>query len=330
MKKYSDDIIQQIIDNVDILEYISRFVELEKHGKEYFGQCPFHREDTPSFSVSPDKKIFCCFGCGAKSSVIDFVMLWNKLSFNKAVELLLQGAENIDVDAPRSRVIEFLKCANKVCEISRCRFADREILPNDIMNKFKKDNIREWISEDISQEVMDKYQVRYDTRANRIVFPIFDIDGNIINVKGRTLYHNYKELGLTKYIYYYPLQTLDFLYGYYQKKDICAERKEVIVFEGSKSVLKLESWNIHNAMSLETSKVNETQINLLLRLKCDIVFALDNGVSREKLKNEITKLKRFTNVYWIEDKHKILKPKDAPCDQGMFNFLQLYEERMKL
>jgi DNA primase len=329
MKKYSDEVIQQIVDKVDILEYIGKFVELEQHGKDYIGRCPFHNEDTPSFSVNPDKKIFFCFGCGVGNSIIDFVMMQKNIKFNQAVELLIGMVDGININQRTSKTIEFLKYVNRMNN-KKCSSVEREIFSPSVMDKFTKSNIKEWIAEEISQDVMDRYDVRYDQRANRIVFPIYDIDGNIINVKGRTLYYNYKDLGLPKYIYYYPLHTLDFLYGFWQNKQSAIDKKEVIVFEGSKSVMKLESWGIKNVMSLETSRVNDSQINILLSLKCDIVFALDKGVALDKISKEVTKLKRFTKVYWIEDNHKILKHKDAPCDQGLFNFLQLYEERIRL
>jgi DNA primase len=330
MSKYSDEVIEQILESVDILEYIGKYVELKQHGKDYFGTCPFHSEETASFTVNTTKKLFFCFGCGAGSSVIDFAMKFHKISFIEAIELFVGKSGSVDVSHPQSQILSFLKKMNKLQD-KRLYVQDRDILPQDIMNKYRKDNITEWTSEDISQEVLDKYDVRYDDRGNRIVFPMYDNQGQIVNIKGRTLYPQFKEMGISKYIYYYPLHNLDFLYGMSHKKNVIQEKNEVIIFEGSKSVWKLESWNIHNAVSLETSRINDHQIKLLLSLKCNIVIALDKGLDvPTALQKEIKKLRKFTNVSWICDTQDILQIKDAPCDQGLFNFLQLYEERIKI
>jgi len=329
MKKYSDEVIEQIVEKVDILDFISQYIELKQHGKDYFGVCIFHAETDASFSVCPSKGMWFCFGCGKGGNVIQFVQEYKKWSFNKAVEYFINVIGGIKIIEEKSETIKFLKQMNKLTKSHR-NTTEREILPSNIMDKYQKADIQEWIKEEISQEVMDKYLVRYDDRSNRIVFPIWDNKGNIINIKGRTLYENFKELGIKKYLYFYPLNRLDFLYGLYQKKDTIKEMNEVIIFEGSKSVYKLESWNINNAVSLETNRINEYQIDILLALKCPIVLALDKGVDLENIKKDILPLKKFTDISVIYDENNLLEDKDSPVDKGLFTFLQLYEERIKI
>ena len=87
---FSEDYLQELVDKNDIVEYISRSVHLKRAGSTYKGLCPFHKEKTPSFSVSPDKQLFYCFGCGKGGTVINFAMQQENLDFVEAVKLLAE------------------------------------------------------------------------------------------------------------------------------------------------------------------------------------------------------------------------------------------------
>ena len=326
--KYPRELIKEIIAKIDLVEYIKQYVELKQRGKDYFGICPFHEDSDPSFSVSPEKNIWYCFGCGTGSTIIDFVMKYHKVKFPKAVEMLLDYLK-LDVNniKEEANIISFLKQFTYKKDLTQ---VEHEILPPDIMSKYIKKPIKEWLDEGIKQEVMDKYQVRYDKNANRAVFPIYDRYGNIINIKGRTLYPNYKDLGIPKYIYYYPLGCNDFLYGLSFKEDKIKELNEVIIVEGSKSVWKLEGWGVENVLSLETNRINEYQLRLLLELKCNVTVALDKGVLMKQIKKDFSKLCKFTNVYVMYDTEGLLEDKDAPCDKGKEVWDRLYSNKIKL
>ena len=94
--RIAEEKINQIRQSVDIVELISEYVQLKKQGRNYFGLCPFHGESTPSFSVSPDKQIFHCFGCGAGGNVFSFLMELEGISFQEAAIKLAEKA-NIDL-----------------------------------------------------------------------------------------------------------------------------------------------------------------------------------------------------------------------------------------
>lgn len=204
------------------------------------------------------------------------------------------------------------------------------ILPKDIMNKYVKADIKEWISEGINPIIIDSFDVRYDYKANNIVFPIHDVSGNIINVKARTLYKDYKLLGVPKYRYYYPLGCLDFLFGLYQNKKSIKMSKEVIIVEGAKSVMKLMSYGFDNCCSLETNCITNEQIPLILSLKKDVVLAFDKDVPKSKIIKEGKKLSMFTNVYYIYDDKNLLDDKDSPCDKGFDIWLELYNNKKRI
>lgn len=88
MVRYSDELIEDIKSKNDIIDIISQYVVLKRSGRSYFGLCPFHNEKSPSFSVSPDKQIFHCFGCGVGGDVFRFVSKIENISFREAVETL--------------------------------------------------------------------------------------------------------------------------------------------------------------------------------------------------------------------------------------------------
>ena len=82
MVRYSDDIIEEIINSNDIVDVVSQYVTLKRSGRNFLGLCPFHKEKTPSFSVSPDRQIFHCFGCGIGGNVIHFISKIENINFN--------------------------------------------------------------------------------------------------------------------------------------------------------------------------------------------------------------------------------------------------------
>lgn len=90
--RYSDEILNEVRDNNDIVEVISQYVHLKRSGRNYFGLCPFHNEKSPSFSVSPDKQIFHCFGCGVGGNVITFLTKIEGISFREAIINLAERA----------------------------------------------------------------------------------------------------------------------------------------------------------------------------------------------------------------------------------------------
>ena len=93
--------IQQILSRIDILEVVGQFVRLKKRGANYLGLCPFHNEKTPSFTVSPSKEIFKCFGCGKSGNTISFVMEHEKLSYVEALRWLA-NKYNVEIEETES------------------------------------------------------------------------------------------------------------------------------------------------------------------------------------------------------------------------------------
>lgn len=323
------ELIDKIIEEIDISEYIENYVDLKSKGRELFGHCPFHQERTPSFSVTLEKKRFYCFGCGKGGTVLDFVRLYDGISYSEAVSKLAELVGIDTEDICKSETVDYFKYANRQCyELPPVK---HRVLDKGILNKYKKCVIEQWVDEGISAEILDKYDIRFDEVSRRIVYPVYDNNGNLINIKGRTIYEDFKEKGIPKYINYYQVGVLDYFQCLNFKRKIVKERQEIIVVEGIKSVMKLESFGYENAVSSETSKLNDYQIRILLELKCDIIIAFDNDVCLDKILNNISLLKRFTNVYVIYDKDNLLggrENKNSPADMGKEVWEELYRNKM--
>ncbi|CAB1251508.1 DNA primase [Ruminococcaceae bacterium BL-6] len=328
MDKFSDEVIDTV-SKIDLVKYVSQYVTLEQKGVLYVGLCPFHKEDTPSFTIYPETNSFYCWGCGAAGTIIDFVRRYYHYGFNAAIQYLLNYS-NIDPNSihEKPKILAFLR--KYVKKQKRKILIPHVILPDDIMNQYEQVPIFTWLAEGITQDAIDKYQVRYNPEDNSIVFPIWDNNGNIIAIKRRTLYKNYKELGIPKYQYYQKIGALDFLYGLNFNRKYIEEKNEVICYESEKSVMKADGFGIKNVIAVCTHDISKQQIDELLKLKTSIVIAFDKDIKFEQIRKICKPLLYFTNVYIVYDRNEILKDKDAPVDEGVETWNKLYSERRKL
>lgn len=119
MTRYSDEVIDEIRNSNDIVDVISQYVVLKRSGRNFFGLCPFHKEKSPSFSVSPDKQIFHCFGCGVGGNVIHFVSKIENLDFRQTLELLSERAGITLPSLESGQDADRLKLKEKVYQINK-------------------------------------------------------------------------------------------------------------------------------------------------------------------------------------------------------------------
>lgn len=191
------------------------------------------------------------------------------------------------------------------------------------------DKMEFWINEGISLEQLDRFLVRYDAFANRLVHPIRLPDGKIFNIAGRTLDPDFKKKKLRKYTYYHKMGVLDTLFGLYENRAAIQKRNEVIVFEGAKSVMKAASYGCPNTAAVLTSHLNHEQMKLLVSLGVRVVFAFDSEVD-PRGDAEIKKLMHFVPCEWVGNQDNLLESKMAPVDAGKDVWESLYERRMML
>lgn len=330
---YDDEMLQEINASVDLLEYVSQSIEMEKRGRDYFGHCPLHVDNTPSFSITPSKNSYYCFSCGRSGGIIGYLMDYEHLRFDDAVDKAAKLG-NMDLSKMcKSQTMTFLKKTKNL--MREKEQVVHEVLNANELSKYSHEDITEWIDEGILQEVMDLFEVRINDRDNRIVYPVYDINGNLINIKGRTRYKNYKELRIPKYINYYPIGTMDYFQGLNITLPFIKDQNEMIIFESVKSVMKAYGWGYKNCASAEKHTITDEQLKLLVRLRVNIVFAFDSDISYsdKDIKKTIDVLKRITNVYVIYDRKGLLGGKDAknaPVDLSREIWEQLYFNKTKV
>lgn len=324
--------VQELKERIDLAEYVGQYVDLDDKTGILFGLCPFHKEDTPSFAVNPDGQYFHCFGCNAGGDVIEFARRYHKVGYHKALEMLCEyvGVESLKDTDGRSTP-SALQVMRQYKHLRRQTHIPSPAVPDGYMDRFPFDlaAMQSWVDEGIRKDQLRKYQVRFDQLSQRIVYPVRDPFGKMINVAGRTVIPNFKEQKLRKYSYYFSHGSVDTLYALYENQEAIQNQKEVVVFEGAKSVMKAEVFGVPNAVALLTSHVSAMQLYLLVALQVPVVFALDSEVDPRADKN-IQKLKHFARCYWVKNQNSLLKDKEAPVDEGIEVWKSLYERRVPI
>lgn len=328
--------VSDIIEAVDMSEYISQFVELEEKGGELWGLSPFKDEQTPSFSVNVDKGFWYDFSAGFGGNLIDFVMRKKKVDVRGAVNELKRYAHITEQSGEVQRGLEATRVAKRYrCKVKQPPVTTAKPLPPDYMDRFefRVDKLKPWIDEGIRVDVMRDMGVRYDAFDDRIVFPIRDYEGNIVSVCGRTCVPDFKERKMRKYTYLQQIGTVDTLYGFSDCKDEIFRSREIILFEGAKSCMKMYGWGHRNACAILTSHLSVNQFRFLIRLasfhNVRIVFALDSDVDVYKDKN-ILKLTSYARVEWARNRDSMLEAKESPVDRGADTWMKLYNMRERI
>ena len=301
----SEEILEKIKSQNDIVDVISERVRLKKAGRNFTGLCPFHNEKTPSFSVSQEKQIYKCFGCGEAGNVISFVMKDKNLPFIEAVKYLA-GRANIPLEFgkneknPVSRKKELLYKVNVEAakfffsnlmnnKDAKEYFLNRGIkeetikrfglgFANDSWNNLMYYLRRKGINDNILEEaglisVNKEKGTKYDRFRNRVMFPVFDYQGRVIGFGGRVLDDS-------KPKYLNSPETLVFqkgtnLYGLnFALKHNMKERYFIIV-EGYMDLISLHQYGITNVVASLGTALTINQARLLKRYADKVVISYD-------------------------------------------------------
>lgn len=324
--------VNELLKSIDIVDLVSHYVDLEEKNGEYWGLSPFKDEKTPSFSVRRETGRFYCFASGIGGTAITFLKYFYKCSTTEAIEMLKEYAGvggEIDLKQ-NNKLVATIACKKYEKPRAQKKPEKSTILPTNFMDRYSrpKDKLDVWKGEGISQEALDKFQVCYDAFSNRLVYPVRNTTGDIVNIGGRALDADWKEKGQSKYCYFYPWGTLNTIYGLSDNIDVIKAKREIIIFEGCKSVLIAHSWGVENCGAILTSHLNTNQLKILAKLGCRVVFALDKDVTITADRN-INKLKNYVNVEFLYDKDNLLGEKDSPVDKGFDVFTHIYDQRFK-
>jgi len=309
MPKIPEHIIDQVRDAADIVSVISHYISLKKQGKNFVSLCPFHTEKTPSFTISPDKQIFYCFGCGAGGNVFSFLMKYEKVTFLEAVQKL---AAEVGITLPKYKEDE-----KKVSEYERsyrahqfaCNFFVKNLEDqfSHLKNYLTKRNIKidtlktfqigyvKDIWDSLHQEVMrkkmdlniflssglllksEKDPTRiYDRFRNRLIFPIHNLSGRIVAFGGRSLIENQN---IPKYINSSesPIYIKsEILYGLFFTKEWIRQEDYAIIVEGYMDFIQLYQNGIKNVAATSGTALSENHAKLLRRFTKNIILCFDS------------------------------------------------------
>lgn len=304
---YSDDTIEEIRLKNDIVDVISGYVKLQRKGSSYFGLCPFHNEKSPSFSVSPGKQMYYCFGCGAGGNVFTFVMEYENYSFPEAVKFL---ADRVGVDLPeqeyneemkkqqdlKSRILDLNKMAANYFyfqlrqengRLAMDYLKGRELSDETIKgfglgyaNKYSDDLYLYLKKKGISDELLsqsglmnvDEKHGMYDKFWNRVIFPIMDVNGRVIGFGGRVMGD-----GKPKYLNSPETKVFDKsrnLYGLNIART--SRKKNLLVCEGYMDVISLHQAGFINAVASLGTALTTQHASLLKRYTEEVVLTYDS------------------------------------------------------
>lgn len=330
--------INQICEQIDILEYASKTVDFEEKGRDcYSAHCPNHIDKTASLFITPSINKFHCFSCGKGGNVLNWMMTYEGMSFKDSLEKIKKITGKTDLEFKQCSAMKIFKESKKnaTLKLNDDTLEDERVIPDSYYDKYSNELPQEWIDEGITKEAMRAFNIKTDTETNRIVYPVYNERFQLIGVKGRTRYKKFKEMAISKYMNYFKIGTTNFFIGMKEQFHSINLSKNLIIFEGIKSVMKAYGWGYRNCVAAETSYLNEEQIKILLKMGIkDITIAFDSDVELSKIMECTKTLRRFSNVYVIMDrknpKEKLLGEKESPVDKGREVFEKLLAERKRL
>lgn len=320
--------IASLIEKASLVDYAAQYTDLTLIKDEWWGISPLSQKDTnPSFSVRGN--LFYDFSANCGGTIIDFIQKHDHCNFRTALQKLCDyvGVSEDEVTTEPSPIVVSLK--QWKTRTRRKKDCQRKELSEQDFTRYKCRNFHFWDDEGLTADVVARYGVGYDSAGECITIPVRDNSGQLINVLCRTTNEHAKELGIPKYIYKYKLGVLDFFWGWWDNREEIIAKREVILVEGAKSVMKLAQMGYGNAAAVMTSHLSDEQMRVLVRAGVDVVIAFDKDADPYKDEN-IKRLKRYCRVYVATDRHGYLGEKDSPCDCGVDVWTRIYEERKLL
>ena len=305
--RYSDDIIEEVRMKNDIVDVISQYVRLTRRGSSYFGLCPFHNEKTPSFSVTPSKQMYYCFGCGAGGNVYNFVMEYENYSFGEALSHL---ADRAGVELPkieysrearekaeqRATLLEINKLAAQYFYYQLRRESGKTAygyllgrgLSEETIRKFGlgysdkySDDLYKYLkgkgySDELLRESglfnVDERRGMYDKFWNRVIFPIMDVNNRVIGFGGRVMGE-----GKPKYLNSPETKIFDKSRNLYGLNVARTTRKNYLILcEGYMDVIAMHQAGFTNAVASLGTALTSGHASLVKRYTREVLLLYDS------------------------------------------------------
>ena len=305
--RYSDDIIEEVRSKNDIVDVVSQYVRLTKKGNSYFGLCPFHNEKTPSFSVTPGKQMYYCFGCGAGGNVFNFIMEYENYTFGEALKHLADraGGELPKIEYSR----EVRQKAQEKAELLEINKQAAQYFYYQLRTEKGQTGLDYLKNRGLSEETMRKFGLGYSDRAggglyrylkakgypddrlresglfnvderhgmydkfwNRVIFPIMDVNNRVIGFGGRVM-------GDAKPKYLNSPETKIFdksrnLYGLNIART--TRKKYLILCEGYMDVISMHQAGFTNAVASLGTALTSGHASLLKRYTQEVLLLYDS------------------------------------------------------
>ncbi|MCI7242867.1 MAG: DNA primase [Lachnobacterium sp.] len=307
MPYYSDELIEEVRSRNDIVDVIGGYVRLKKKGSTYFGLCPFHNEKTGSFSVSPNKQMYYCFGCGAGGNVFTFLMQYENFTFGEAMQSL---ADRVGIELPqqemtsaqrreadrRTRLLEINKEAAKYFYMllrsprgqKAYQYFKKRELSDETMQKFglgysdqysddlyrylRKKGYDDDILKDSGLITIDEVRGGHDKFWNRAMFPIMDVHNRVIGFGGRVMGD-----GEPKYLNSPETRIFDKSRNLYGLNIARTTRKnQLLLCEGYMDVIALHQAGFDNAVASLGTALTSGHANLLKRYTKEVYLTYDS------------------------------------------------------
>lgn len=307
--------IQTVLDRADIVDVVGDFVSLKKRGVNYLGLCPFHNEKTPSFTVSPAKGIYKCFGCGKGGNSINFVMDIEQLSYPEAIKHLAkkyhieiveeeQTPEQIQAKNERESILIVNSFANKFFvnqlhdttqgkAVGLAYFRERSFR-DDMVKKFelgfspeKRDALTEaalrkgYKLEYLTKSglTIDKNDYRFDRFAGRVIFPIHSLTGKVIAFGGRIMKTDKKTAKYLNSPESEVYHKSNILYGIFHARSAITKSDKCFMVEGYTDVISFHQSGIENVVASSGTSLTTNQIRLVKRFTNNLTIIYDGDAA---------------------------------------------------
>lgn len=284
----------------DIVDIIGERIPLVARGKNFFGVCPFHDDSNPSLCVSREKQIYTCFSCHATGNVYTFLMNYEHMEFKEVLKYL---GEKVGVDVAG---INIKRKDTKFEKLYEAYQFSLKYYENNLYTKFGETARKYLASRKIDDELIKEFQIglSLDTRddltklllnkkyelktlnsiglsvddrdiyIDRIMFPLYDVNGRVVGFSGRI----YKDNSKNKYLNTKETSIFkkgQLLYHYHIAKEECRTKKSVIIMEGFMDIIRASSIGVKNTIALMGTAMTHEQVNLIKRLSKNVILCLD-------------------------------------------------------
>ena len=304
--------VDRIFDTAQIMDVVQDFITLKRRGVNYLGLCPFHNEKTPSFTVSPAKNIYKCFGCGKGGNPVNFVMEHEKINYYEALKYLakkynieivetVQSEEDIQQRTDRESMMIVTEYASKTFKtnlfentegktIGLSYFKERGFR-DDTIHKFELGYCLEQRDAFTKQAINDGYKIEYlartglsiqseghsafDRFSGRVMFPIHNLTGKVIAFGGRIMTNDKKTAKYLNSPESEIYHKSNVLYGLYQAKQAIVQQNKCILVEGYTDVISMHQAGIENVVASSGTSLTVDQIRLIKRFTNNITILYD-------------------------------------------------------